>query len=215
MLELDLTSRSLDLVKAMKCHQMRDNMPSYPVSIINRTGYLEVEGIWRYRPPNLRDLDWPFKITQGQRQWRQMKPRSCMRLSWIDLVILNRSMVILMVILNIFGDMPKPLKTCVTCRLTVQAKVKDNGAKWNLIIFIWLNSYPSSIYVTLWLLVILNRFGDIGHWKPVWPGWTCQGHSRSNTMAQMKPHIVGLLMKPAISFLDFFHEWQKADSKMN
>ena len=27
-------------------------------------------------------------------------------------------------------------------------------------------------------VVILNKFGDIGHWKPVWPGLTFQGHSR-------------------------------------
>ena len=42
----------------------------------------------------------------------------------------------------------------------------------------YMTSYPS--------VVISNRFGDIGHWKPVWPGLTFQGHSRSKTMALNK-----------------------------
>ena len=45
--------------------------------------------------------------------------------------------------------------------------------------YIWLPTHHSNS------VVILNRFGDIGHWKPVWPGLTFQGHStwRSKTMA--------------------------------
>ena len=31
-------------------------------------------------------------------------------------------------------------------------------------------------------VVILNRYGDIGHWESVWPWLTIQGHSRSKTM---------------------------------
>ena len=80
---------------------------SNSVVILNRFGDT---GHWK-----LCDMDWPFTVTQGQRQLRQMKPHIYDFLS-----IINSNSV-----------------------------------------------------------VILNRFGDIGHWKPVWPGLTFQGRSRS------------------------------------
>ena len=67
----------------------------------------------------------------------------------------------------------RPLKTCVTLTdLSRSLKVKDNGAMWNLI-YDFLSIFNSNS------VVILNRYGDIGHWKPVLPGLIFQGHSWS------------------------------------
>ena len=68
----------------------------------------------------------------------------------------------------------RPFEICLTSIWPLQ--VKDNGAKWNLIY-----DFLSIIYSRA--VVILNRFGDIGHWKLAWPGLTFQGHSRPKTIA--------------------------------
>ena len=87
---------------------------------------------------------------------------------WLPISTINSNF---MVILNRFGY--RPLKTCVTwIDLSRSLKIKDNGAKWNFI-YDFLSTINSNF------VVILNRFGDIGHWKPVSPGLTFQGHSRS------------------------------------
>ena len=70
----------------------------------------------------------------------------------------------------------RPSEICLTwIDPSRSLKVKDNGAIWNL-----RHDFLSIIKSNS--VVILNRFGDIGHWKPVWPGSTFQGHSRSKTM---------------------------------
>ena len=74
---------------------------------------------------NMLDLD---LTSPGQRQWCQMKPHT-----WLPIhhQYYNSNSV---VILNRFGDMHRPLKTCVTWTdLSRSIKVKDNGAKRNLI----------------------------------------------------------------------------------
>ena len=67
--------------------------------------------------------------------------------------------------------------------LSRSLKIKDNGAIWNLI-------YHFLSIINSNSVVILNRFGDIGHWKPVWPGLTFQGPSRSQTMV---PNVISYM----------------------
>ena len=92
------------------------------------------------------------------------------------LSIINSNSV---VILNRFGDIGH-WKYVTWIDLSRSLEVKDNGSKWIPHYGTYMTSYPSPI-VIFWLSWIDL---DIDHWKPVWPGLTFQGHSRSKKTAK-------------------------------
>ena len=155
MLDLDLTSPGHSRSKQMPPNE-RPYMTSNPSLII----HLAVSArVTKLRPSEICLTSiWPFKVTQGQRQCRQMKPHI-----YDFLCIINSNSV---VILNRFGDIGhwKPVTSIDHWR-------SDNGAKWNLIYDILSITNSNSV-------VILNRFGDIGYWKPVWPGPGSQSQAK-------------------------------------
>ena len=54
-------------------------------------------------------------------------------------------------------------------------------------------------------VVILKGFGDIDRWKPVWPGLTFQGHSRSKTMA---PNETSCMSSHPSSIVTLWLSWK-------